>query len=87
MPEEKEKVEEIELDEFIENVVPGLSVDEYNKIRSQAIEKAKNAKHHWRQSGHYIVCSACEVPHGAWIGPGVEMIGEQEDGTPIFRKI
>lgn len=83
----KEKDPELSLEDFIETVVPGLSTKEYESIRSQALEKAKNTKHRWRQKGYYLVCTTCEIQHGSWIGPGVQMVGEKEDGTPILEKI
>lgn len=74
-------------EDLSETVVPGLSVKEYEKVRARAMEKAKNTKHRWRQKGYYLVCSACEIRHGAWVGPAVQMVGEQEDGTPILESI
>lgn len=84
---DKEKVEEVSIEDFIENVVPGLSVEEYEKIRADAHEKAKNTRHRWRQKGFYLVCNTCEIPHASFIGPGVQMVGEEENGTPILSKI
>lgn len=80
------KIKEVPV-ELSEPIVPGLSKDEYEAIRSNALSNAKNVVHHFRQRGPWIRCITCENSHGAWVGTHVRMIGEKEDGTPIFEKV
>lgn len=40
--------------------------------------------HRWRQQGYSLICIGCELEHGVYIGPTKLMVGENEDGTPIF---
>lgn len=83
------EVQEIEITEeqFFENVVPGLSKEEYQKIREEALEKAKNAKHNWVQKGNEIICTSCEYPHGSYIPHDVRLVGIDNSGLPVFEKI
>ncbi len=62
----------------------GITSDQLEEIRKGAIEKAKTAKHRWRQRGFWLVCTTCDNNHAVWI-QGKEMIGEEENGEPILR--
>jgi len=79
------KVVEEKEEDLIENLVPGISKDELESLRKNAIDKAKTTRHSWKQKGFWLVCRSCEYPHSSWIGPGKVMVGEQDDGTPIFQ--
>jgi len=74
--------EEKEEQQF-ETVEPGVSTRELDRIRTEAHEKAKATRHTWRQKGFWIICKSCEFHHAAFVG-SKNMIGEKEDGTPIF---
>lgn len=68
-----------------ETVAPGISVQQYQKIRSNALDEAKKTIHHWRQKGDWLICSSCPFPHATFVGRDKRMIGEKADGTPIFE--
>lgn len=64
----------------------GITSEQIAEIRKEAVEKAKSAKHRWRQRGFWLVCTSCENNHAIWI-QGKEMIGESESGEPILRAL
>lgn len=70
-------------EQTFETVVSGLSREEYDQIRTDALEKAKTIRHTWRQKGFWLNCKSCEHPHASFIGKK-NMVGEGEDGIPIF---
>ena len=72
-----------QVNELLETVF-NLSQSEVDELRSEALEKAKNTRHTWRQKGHWLVCKSCENPHASWLGRDKIMVGEKEDGTPII---
>lgn len=74
-------------EQFIENLVPGLSQKEYEKIRQKALSEAKKAKHNWRQKGNEIICDACVFPHAAILPPNKRLVGIDEKGFPILEEI
>lgn len=83
-PTEEKPIENIE--DVIETVVPGLSVGEYEKIRGEAIEKAKTIKHDWRMKGRGVLeCRSCPFPHKAYIDPSKVMTGVDEMGHPVLK--
>lgn len=53
------------------------------EIRAQARERAKQAKHEWKQKGSNVICESCEYPHGITIGTDKIMIGI-ENNMPKF---
>jgi len=64
----------------------GITTEQIEEIRKDALQKAKQTKHTWRQRGFWLVCKSCDNNHAVWI-QGKEMIGENEDGTPILRAL
>ena len=64
----------------------GITSEQITEIRKEAVERAKSAKHRWRQRGFWLVCTSCENNHAIWI-QGKEMIGESEGGEPILRAL
>lgn len=82
MSEEQKKTES---EPTVEQVF-GISADRLEEIRKEAKQKAINTKHTWRQKGYWLVCKSCDSHHATWI-QGKEMIGENEDGTPILRAL
>jgi len=85
----KEKSEEKPIEaaeEFAETIDPGLSEAELQRIRHEAIEKAKKAKHAWVAKGRGILlCTSCEFPHRAFIDQNKVLVGIEPDGTPILQ--
>lgn len=43
--------------------------------------------HEWRQQGPYLICKSCEIDHASFIGMGKQLIGLNEDGTPILKEL
>lgn len=62
-----------------------LSQQEIEEIREEAKRKAKETKHKWRQKGPWLVCKSCQYEHAIYIGTDKTMVGENEDGSPIFE--
>jgi len=46
-----------------------------------------NENHEWRQKGPYLVCKSCELEHAIWIGMKKQMVGINDKGQPILKKI
>lgn len=65
--------------------VVSFSSQELEEIRQEAIRKAKETKHKWRQKGRWLVCKSCEFTHAIWIGNNKVMVGEDKDGAPILK--
>lgn len=74
-----EKLEEKERNEGLH-----LEIDK-SKLESQV--KPGLAGHHWRQQGPYLVCQSCPVNHAVWIGMNVRLMGINDDGSPILKRI
>lgn len=58
--------------------------DVVDEIRKQAVEKAKNARHEWRQKGVWVYCKSCENEHGFYVGTRKQLVGISDDGKPIL---
>jgi len=84
-PEKQKETPEKELPFDGETVIPGISAHEYERIRNEALDKAKKVIHHWRQKGNQLICNSCPFPHATFIPRDKRMIGEMADGTPIFE--
>lgn len=41
--------------------------------------------HLYRQEGPYLCCKSCELGHAVYIGMKVMMVGQDEQGQPIFK--
>lgn len=39
----------------------------------------------FRQRGPFLVCTSCEIQHANWIGMDKIMVGEDENGKPVFK--
>lgn len=87
--ETQEEVPEFQdIEEMVENIVPGLSLEEYEKIRKEAIEEAKKRKHTWVMKGRgKLICTSCTTPHTAYIPTNKTLIGIAADGSPILKDI
>lgn len=73
-------------DDLIETIVSGLSSAEYEKIRNEAIEKAKTTRHEWRMKGRgKLTCTSCPVKHTSYIPMNKILTGISDDGTPILQ--
>jgi len=46
-----------------------------------------NESHKWRQKGPYLVCKSCDIEHAVWIGVEKQMVGLNEKGQPILKKV
>lgn len=85
-PEVQDDVAEINsVEDLVENIA-GISKNEYELIRTQALEEAKTRRHEWVQKGDYLCCDACPYPHRAYIGHDKVMVGRDEQGNPVFDK-
>ena len=84
MSDEAKKTESEPQNDFEQ--VFGITSEQITEIRKEAVERAKSAKHRWRQRGFWLVCTSCENNHAIWI-QGKEMIGESEGGEPILRAL
>lgn len=58
-----------------------------DEIRQQAVKKAINSKHTWKQRGVYVICKTCEHEHALYIGTNQLLVGLNDDGTPKLVKI
>ena len=82
---EEEPIKSIE--DVSENLVPGLSKAEYEKIRTEALEKAKSARHAWVMKGRgKLTCTSCDFPHVSYIPTNLVLAGIDSDGKPILQK-
>jgi hypothetical protein len=76
------------VEELIETVVPGLSTAEYEKIREEAIEKAKTTRHQWVMKGRgRLMCKSCPFPHTSFVDPSMILKGIDDQGIPILEKL
>jgi hypothetical protein len=74
------------IDEVVKTVVPGLSQAEYEKIRTEAIEKAKSVRHNWKMKGRGVLeCTSCEYPHRSYVPTNKRLVGIDDDGLPILK--
>lgn len=62
-----------------------LNEKELEEIRENARQKAREAKHNWKQRGPYIVCTSCDYEHGINIGTQKILTGLDKDGVPILK--
>lgn len=83
MSNEEKEIEQSE--ELMETVIPGLSIEEYNRIRNKALEEAKTMRHAWVMKGPYLICNSCTYPHRAYIGNSWTMTGIDQNGNPILK--
>lgn len=60
------------------------SQDVIDEIRKQAVEKARNTRHAWRQKGIWVYCKSCEHEHGFYVGVKKQLVGISEDGKPML---
>ena len=60
---------------------------EIDKNKLETLPKPGIVGHQWRQKGPYLVCSSCPIKHAVWIGMERQLIGFNEDGTPLLRRI
>lgn len=67
-----------------ETVNPGINIEEYKKIREEALKKAKSVKHNWKQKGQWLICDSCPFPHASFIGDKI-LVGIDENGLPILK--
>ena len=79
----KEPVQEQAKEELFEQVATGLSREDIDKIRKEALEKAKTVRHEWRQKGNTLYCKTCPNQHGSYIY-GKQLVGINEQGLPIL---
>lgn len=87
--ESNKEVEEIQsVEEMIETIAPGLSQDEYQKIRSDALETARRTRHEWRMRGRgKLYCTSCPIPHASYIPMNMVLTGIDEAGLPILKTL
>lgn len=75
------------IEDVVETLVPGLSKEEYEKIRSDALEKAKNTKHSWILKGRgRLSCTSCDIPHTSYIDPHLTLVGVDDSGNPLLKR-
>lgn len=73
-------------EDLVETLVPGLSKADYEKIRSDALEKAKTTLHEWRMRGRgKLVCTSCPIPHTSYIPTNKIMTGIDVNGNPLLK--
>ena len=46
-----------------------------------------NEQHDWRQQGPYLICKSCEIEHATFIGVEKQLIGLEDDGKPILKRV
>lgn len=72
----------------METLVSGLSQEEYDKIRDNAIEEAKTKQHAWVMKGRgKLVCTSCDYPHVSYIPMNKTQVGIDDQGKPILNDI
>lgn len=88
MNNEEVQEEPIENADEMAETIAGLTVDEYEKIRKEALEKAKNTKHQWVQKGRgKITCTSCPFPHTSFIPMNKSLVGIDNSGLPILKDL
>ena len=43
--------------------------------------------HEWRQRGPYLICFNCDLDHAVWVGVGRIMVGLNDKGLPIMKRL
>ena len=88
MENKEEKIEEIQsAEELVENIA-SMSKAEYDSIRSNALEEAKNTRHEWRMRGRgKLYCTSCAFPHSSYVPMNKILVGIDEQGLPIFTTL
>jgi hypothetical protein len=64
-----------------------ITKEQIDELRKQAIEKAKKARHEWRQKGGWIVCRTCDFEHGFRVKSNQRLVGIDEEGKPIIKNL
>ena len=86
--EEVKDLPEVTPEDLIDSVVSGISKDEADRIRQDAIEKAKHTKHSWVQKGRgRLYCGSCPYPHSAYIPKNKSLVGIDDQGLPILKDL
>ena len=68
------------------NIDEGLHI-ETDVSQLTSMTKPNLAGHSWRQQGPYIICKTCPIEHALFIGMDHQLIGLNDDGSPILKKI
>lgn len=88
MSDTENEIEVGSVEEMIENIAPGMSVAEYEQIRQNALEEAKNTKHEWRMKGRgKLCCLSCSFPHTSYIPMNKVLVGIDENGLPLLKTL
>jgi hypothetical protein len=56
------------------------------ELRSHAKEKARQARHEWKQRGGWILCLSCEYRHAMRVNGHDRLMGIDEAGMPIIHR-
>jgi hypothetical protein len=74
--------------DLIETLVPGLSKADYERTRSEALEKAKNTRHAWVMKGRgKLTCTSCPFPHVSYIPMNKTLVGIDDKGNPLLKTL
>ena len=57
---------------------------DFNKPDFQFIPKGN---HEYRQQGPYLTCKSCDLEHAVFIGVDKHLVGFDEKGQPIVKKL
>lgn len=57
--------------------------------RSQLTPQTKPgmAGHEWRQQGPYLRCNSCPLSHAVYVGIEVMLVGFDETGLPVLKRM
>lgn len=65
----------------------GEDAEQFRTDLSGAEKVTVNEAHEWRQQGPFLICKSCPFPHSVHIGMGKELVGLDEKGKPIIKKV
>lgn len=69
------------------NEVFGLTHEQVEELRRNAIEKAQKQAKRWVQRGPYLICTTDDSEFAIHIGTQKMFIGVDDKGTPLFKQV
>ena len=69
------------------NEVFGLTQEQVEELRRNAVEKTQSQATKWVQRGPYLICTTQENELAIHIGTQKIFVGLDDQGTPMFKQV
>jgi|LakMenE18May11ns_1017448.scaffolds.fasta_scaffold9953543_6 hypothetical protein len=80
-------MEHIKQSKPTENEVFGLTQDQVEELRKNAIERLQRSEKRWVQRGPYLVCITDSGEVATHIGTAKILVGLDDKGNPMFKQV